>query len=189
MLIVTILFYSIVWAKPQTLLECLGKEEEYIHQAHISIQTQNFNQKLLSDIIDFQDLPLQNHFLTEICAPSESLKSFKFLEVFLKNKGLIFNLPRGVKDKATSLAQVDNFYAQILQRMSDYISLNQMLSPTPDCLFVAHSAVSTFLFKMLYQSSDLTPRRILHDDDLGLKVLKELKRFPTQLSQCSNLKK
>ena len=184
LIILSILAYTSLWAKPQTILECLGKEEENIHREKLSMQAQLFNQGLISDLIGLKGLKVQRKFLNKICSQSSGLNSFRFLEVFLKNKGRIFE-DRGTQiERRSNKALRNSFYEKILTRLNQYISINQMNSPTPSCLYGGDSAVSDFLMKMLYQRAFLSAYTVLHNKNLGLRVVKELKKFPERIKDC-----
>lgn len=176
-----ILAQSLVLAKPKTLLECFGKEEEMIHREKLSKQAQWLNQRVISDIFDLGEFELKEKYFKEICHNTEDFKSLKFLEVFLRNKGSIF---KGKKEQRDYLRK--NLYEKVLTRLEEYISYTQMISPDPHCLFLKKPGVSSFLFKMLHERSYLTGREILDRGGLGLLVLRELKDFPSFMKNCSN---
>lgn len=176
LLFLVTLSHSTIWAKPQTLLECLGQEEEIIHREKLSKEALLFNQQLISHSFELKNLKIKPRFLKQICQGSKNLFSLNFLEIFLKNKGKVF-----IKSQTKIINQ---FHSHILNSLNHYIAISQMYSPNPDCLLSDHKAISTFVFKMLYEAKFLSPKKILYENNLGLKVLKELKNFPQTVKNC-----
>lgn len=184
-LIFFILSYTSLFAKPQTLLECLGKEEQDIHKSKLSKQASDFNRNLISDMLDLASVEVKSQFIGQICDSNRRLDSFRFLEVFLINKGKIFKfVDKTLIERSSQQAVIGAFYNKVLDRLSQYISLTQIGSPTPYCLFGNEPNVSKFLFRVMHLRAELSAKRLLHEDNLGSKVIKELRGFPEKAKNC-----
>ena len=185
LLILIILSHTCLFAKPQSLLECLGKEEQDIHKSKLSKQALDFNKNLISDILDLANVKLKKKYLSQICGSNRKLDSFRFLEVFLQNKGNIFNYyGADVIESLSKKATIEEFYNKVLDRLYQYINITQVTSPTPYCLIDKNPSVSKFLFRVMYLRTELTAQKLLHQNNLGLNVIKELRRFPEQIKSC-----
>lgn len=180
-LFLIILPYTNAMGTQQTLLKCLGQQEEILHKYKISNQTVSFHQQFISDALNFQKMRIKKTYLNEICKYKTGLKSFLFLKIFLRQKGQVFQ-------RRLSSKKRNELYEKILIHIQNYISLTQNSSPNTECLFIDHPAVSKFLFQVLYLRNTQSAQQILDKNKLGLKVLSELEKFPSRAQRCSKAK-
>ena len=176
--------YSVgIWAKPESLLKCLGAEEKVFHQKKDTGPSYDLNQRLISEMIQIPRVSIEPIVLNKICATTDAV-SLRLLEASIVQGKNIFMIDRDVEKMQRQVTEgmIDDYVEATKEILLSYIAAIQTQSPTPECLTEEIKGLDKFFFEIKYLQEDVPVKTLFEGKDQV--TLERLKDYREAFDRC-----
>lgn len=180
-----------VFARPNPLFVCLGKEEKNYHTQKESGPSYILNQVVISEFLQMNPhVKLADGQFQEICEQQIS-PSLKILEKLLTEREKTFTVSNSIDDSEKSLAKksIEELVQKAPNIFWEFIAGLQSLSPTADCLDNAIPELKRIKEQSLYLEEEMTMEKIFSRKREIRGIFKSLSQVKTLFKNCSQAKK
>lgn len=166
--------------------QCLGREEEMLHQKKSRGVAYVLNQQLLSSFLNLPDVTLSDDVYHRACeAQNDSPSIYILEEIFLKYEKA-FAWVDVKKTGPVTAIKLEEIFSQLADLFNIYYLLIQNSSPDITCLERKIPRLGKFLIELKYLSQELTFKTIGDRDGQLNIILAGLKKAPTFFKECQN---
>lgn len=178
------------FAKNESLLTCLGKEEESIHRKKIGGVAYRFNQNLIESMIMLGSVDLKKSYLRQVC--KDSWPSLKVFELLIEKSHQVFHLTQQDSAKNQELMQkklIDELDDKLPDLFSEFIQMIQKQSPSSNCLTDQVPELVKYFEHRKYLDVHQSPLEFMRKNDLALKIIKKLRNYDQLIKKCQKAQK
>ena len=180
---------SFRYAKTETLLTCLGREEEVYHRAKKTGAAYQLNQKLIAKLVTSGGVRPKPRYLRQICHSKDFVPSVAFLRTILLGGSSVFEIPKTGRPSFDSQyrADIETLYEETPRLFFDYLSSLQSLVTHAGCLSQAIPEVDYFLGRYKYLETDYSTNQLVDDRTKVGQIFKKLKNLDQIVSKCQKV--
>ena len=177
---------SFCYAKSDTLLICLGREEEAYHRAKNTGAAYQLNQKLIAKLVTSGGVRPKPQYLRKICHSKDFVPSVEFLRTVLLGGGAVFEAPKTGRPNFDSQYRADMqiLYEETPRLFFDYLSSLQSLVTHAGCLSQAMPEIDYFMGRYKYLEIDYSTKQLIDDRAKVEQIFKKLKDLDQIVGQC-----
>lgn len=147
------------WAVPNSLLKCLGAEEERYHKLKISHARAKLNTEVITDLAQTSELSLKDQYYKEICGSQEKYPAERVLEMQLLHGTEIFEIYGNNREiKHALLVEYQKSLPQVFLR---HLGNLQAELETPNCLDEKIPALKRIKEKIKYTEEETSGNALL----------------------------
>lgn len=194
-LIITLLFGPVTGLSDEfdSILGCLGREEQSLHKRHQQGPVYNLNQILVNQLASIGDTSLKPELLKEVCRSKSLPQSVRLIEVLML---------RGMKafDTRQKKNESDNFhemrlgnYETLLSELPhifySYLASLQSLTPYPYCLNEKIPELNYFTQRLQHLEDEVPTEQLIDDKQKLKQIFLGLRSYKNVLEECSILQK
>lgn len=180
------------WAKPKSLMYCLGQEEQKLHKEKNLSHQYKLNQDVISAMVQLHNkVVLKPKHYKVVCDEKTKSPSFELLRVVLINKNDAFinlleeeTLHYGVAQKS-----IDELNQRMIGVFIDYLAAIRAKAPTHNCITDHIPALKPFYEKLLFLQQDLEPKAILSSITDLHEIFIKLEYVDSIYKKCESAKK
>ncbi len=173
-------------ASQETLLICLGREEEAYHRAKNTGAAYQVNQKLIAKLTTSGSVRPKPRYLRKICHSKDFGPSVEFLRVVLLEGSKVFASPRSgsVHLDAQNKSNIQTLYAETPHLFFSYLSSLQSLAPHAQCLARAIPEINYFIERYKYLETDYSTGQLVDDRAKITRIFEKLKGLDGIIDGC-----
>jgi hypothetical protein len=179
-------------AAPNLLLQCLAKEEEFLHKKEIQNALFRLNQEFVNELASSNDINLKKNYVDEICQSKEYSPSVGLLRLLLMKEHEIYDLSLSgveVSMRSFKMGYINEFQKQVPRMFIQYLAGLQSELATPDCIEKAIPELKGFNEKIRYLEEELSTHQLITQKSKIEIVFKKLKMFHSIKKKCADEKK
>lgn len=146
-------------AAPNSLLKCLGEEEERYHKMKVSHSRARLNTEVITDLAQTGELSLKSQYYREICGSQEKYPAERLLEMQLLHGTEIFEIYGNNREiKYALLVEYQKSLPQVFLR---HLGNLQSELETPNCLDKKIPALKRIKEKIKYTEEETSGNALL----------------------------
>lgn len=169
----------------ETMIQCLGREENLLHHHRFNGPLYSLNQKLLNALIVASDLKFKESYIKKICHSSEFSPSVNLLRHLLIEGKEIYQVDEKMPGlQAQKYQVIELFLSEIPPLFFQYLADLQYLLPTPDCLQKQLPFLTKFLFEYQYGERETEWSEQLMEKKRLDKIFQSLRKFDNLIKVC-----
>jgi hypothetical protein len=170
---------------PKTIIQCLGQEENLIHQYQYNGPLYSLNQKLLNAFIYNSDLRLKESVLKRICLSEEFTPSVNLLKALLTERHSLFEFKQTDPiQKLQSQQMLDVFLQEVPTFFFQYLADVSALMPSSNCLKNHLPQVSRLLYEYQYVEAEAEYNPKLMGKKRLEEIFRELVHLDVVVKRC-----
>lgn len=190
----TILFFALILelfftqnslAQSNSLLKCLGAEEERYHKAKVNHARAKLNTELITELAQTSDLILKDHYYEIICGKNEKYSSERLLEMQLLNGTSIFEF-RG-NNREITMALLEEYQKNLPQIFLRHLGNLQAELETPNCLDKKIPSIAKLKEKIKYTEEETSSKALLPFKKEITTTFLALKKFQKIKLDCKKI--
>ncbi len=178
--------WSFCYAKSETLLICLGREEETYHRAKKTGAAYQLNQKLIAKLVTSGGVRPKPRYLRQICHSKDFVPSVAFLRTVLLGGSEVFETPKTGRVNFDSQYRADmkTLYEETPRLFFDYLAGLQSLVTHARCLSQTIPEIDYFMGRYKYLETDYSASQLIDDRTKVEQIFQKLKGLDQIVDQC-----
>lgn len=153
-LFITLFCPIIIQAENNSLLKCLGSEEERYHKNKVNHSRARLNTEIITELAQTSELTLKDHYYQTICGKSEKYPAERLLEMQLLNGSDIFEFLGS--NREIKYALIIEYQKSLPQMLLRHLGNLQSELETPNCLDRKIPALKKIKEKIKYTEEEIS---------------------------------
>ncbi len=170
-------------------LQCLGKEESFLHKSYITGPIYKLNQKFISKFVSISDIKIDENFRKKACANvSRKSPSVMLLREMINKRSGLF-IYKNTQNPELAKNSIEAIYDELPEIFISFLADIQVMLETPKCLIKKIPEIEYFEMRFKYLQTDLKAEELFNDKKKLDKIFNGLNKLPDLINQCKKKKK
>lgn len=185
-IILSLMIPTQIWAN--SLLKCLGAEEERYHKARVHHSRAKLNLEIISELAQYGDIRIKENYFQVICHPKEKYPAERLLEMQLKHGQELYDFYGNRANLEIIKGMLAEYHKQLPQMFLRYMGNLQAELKKANCLDQKIPELKKIKEKIKYTEEDLSTQSVIAlRNEIG-KVFNKLKNFARIKLECQAIK-